>query len=99
VEALYRLADRLEEAAATLAGTRAEECATGTGDGQEPGAPGEVAGALRRQLSAALHARTEEAVAAGTRMGALAADLRLAAAGYLRADRAAASRTAGLELP
>jgi hypothetical protein len=97
VESLRRLADQLEQASAVFAGARPDEHdPPGDQDGQ-PGAPGEVMAALRRQLGAALHSRTREASAAATRLGGLAAELRVAAAGYATTDESARSRAAGLE--
>lgn len=99
MEALNRLADRLDEAAAVLAAARPAErdpeaAATGA---DNPGRLGEVTGNLDRQRSAALHARAQEAATAGSRLGALAADLRTAAAGYSDVDEAAHARTASME--
>lgn len=97
MEALHRLADQLDEAAAVLAGARPDEHDPGSAWGEHPGAPGEVAAALQRQLGAALHSRTREAAAAATRLGGLAAELRVAAASYTAVDDSARSRSRRLE--
>jgi hypothetical protein len=99
VQALDQLAGRLEEVAAVLAGGRPDECdpgavATGPTGG---GAPGEVSAALHHQRTAALHARARESASTAAQLGALARDLRAAAAGYADADEAVRVRTAGLE--
>jgi hypothetical protein len=109
MEPLRRLADRLEEAAGLFAAAQPEVtdpgtawgagAASGAGGawGGQPGAPGEVAEALGQQLTAALHARAREAAAAATRFGGLAAELRVAAAGYTAVDESAHEQTRRLE--
>lgn len=101
MEALHRLADRLDAAAAELAAARPDEWDPGdTGGGAHaPGLPGELAAALQSQRTAALHARTREAAAAAARVAGLAADLRTAAAGYSGVDETAGRRTAGRAEP
>jgi hypothetical protein len=103
MEPLHRLADRLEEAAGLFAGAQPEATDPGTawGAGEawggQPGAPGEVGAALEQQLTAALHARAREAAAVATRFGGLAAELRVAAAGYTAVDESAHEQTRRLE--
>jgi hypothetical protein len=99
MDALRRLADQLEQAAAMLAAGRPDESdpgAAATGDGG-PGALGEVVAALDRQRAGALQARTREMAAAAERIRELADDLRLAAAGYADADESARVGTSRLE--
>lgn len=97
--ALERLAGRLDEVAAVLASGRPDEADPGAAATGPAGAgtPGDVAAALHRQRTAALHARARESSTAAGRLGALAADLRVAATGYADADEAARGRTSGLE--
>ncbi len=97
MEALQRLADRLEEAAAVFAGARPDAHEPGSAWEERPGAPGEVTAALQRQLGAALHARTREASAVATRLGGLAAELRVAATGYASTDESARWRAARID--
>jgi len=102
MEALHRLATRLDEAAAPLAGARPDELDPGPvatwGDGNA-GTLGEVVGALGASLTAALHARGREMSGAAAELTRLADSLRLAGGGYRDVDHdvgrsvAAAGRT------
>lgn len=95
MEELRRLADRLDEAAAVFAGARPDRLDPAQPGADAAGTPGEVTSALRRQVAAALSARGQEAAAAGSALGDLAARLRTAAAGYRDMDEAARARHTG----
>ena len=113
MRSVSRVADRLEEAAAVLAGAgrdrpgpgrdgpragRDPQPDPGAATGTDlPGGPGEVTAALHRQRTAALDARAREVSSAAARLDALARDLRTAVAGYALADEAAHTRAARLE--
>ncbi len=96
---MYRLADRLDEAAAALTAARPEEHEPVGAFDDRPGAPGELTAALQRQLGATLHARGREATAAAARLGDLAVQVRQAAAGYSAADDSARERAARVGEP
>jgi hypothetical protein len=89
MEALHRLAGRLDEAAAPLAGARPDELDPGPvaawGD-RNAGALGEVVEALGGSLTAALHARGREMSGAAAELTRLADALRLAGGGYRDVD-------------
>lgn len=93
---LFRLAGRLDAAAATISGSAAalgglhhdpaEFGAAG------PGRVGELGRALHARWSAALYAREREASRAAAELAETAAAVRRAAAGYAEADADAARR-------
>ncbi|RKR89796.1 hypothetical protein BDK92_4153 [Micromonospora pisi] len=98
MESLRELADRLDEAAATLTGA-GRGLAAASGSDRVPDAAGtgrftETTGALTGQWSAATGARAREAVTAADRIADLAANLRLVAEGYTDTDDAARRRHA-----
>ncbi|QLQ38958.1 hypothetical protein [Micromonospora robiginosa] len=98
MESLRALADRLDDAGATLATLARTVTAT---DPPHPafgahatGRPGEVGRALHRQWMAATADRAREAQAAANRLAAAAAALRSAAERYAAADEAVSRRFA-----
>ncbi|HLV58623.1 MAG TPA: hypothetical protein VKY81_07105 [Natronosporangium sp.] len=99
METLWRLADRLDEAATAVGAARLSELDPGHPSGGGAGAPAEVATALRRQVAAALQARGEEAAALANGLGDLAARVRTAAGRYRAVEEAVRSRRAGQVAP
>lgn len=96
MESLRELANRLDEAAETLAAAGPALTAAGRTD-PTPGGAGRLADATRAlvgQWSAAATARAEEAGTGADRFADLAATLRLVADGYADTDDAARRRHA-----
>lgn len=91
---LHRLADRWDVVADVLVAAAVPVDPGGAvlGVDDAPGAPGEVAGELRRQILDALHARAREADRAAAAVVDLATAVRSAAARYAGTDRTAAER-------
>ncbi|MFI6763338.1 hypothetical protein ACIBF5_29815 [Micromonospora sp. NPDC050417] len=98
MESLRELADRLDEAAATLTGAGRDLTAAGRSDpvpdGAGTGRLTETTRALTGQWSAATECRAHEAVTAADRIAGLAANLRLVAEGYADTDDAVRRRHA-----
>lgn len=95
MEAIGRIAGRLDDAAAALtAGARilTDLESTGPRDAAGPGRLGELDDALRARLAGALAARAAESTAGAGQLVALADDVRTAAARYDTADQRAADR-------
>ncbi|MFS8520421.1 MAG: hypothetical protein FWJ87_03315 [Micromonosporaceae bacterium] len=99
METLWRLADRLDEAAAAVGAARLSDLDPGHPAGGGAGTPAEVATILRRQVAAALQARAEEAAAVANGLGDLAARVRAAAGNYRAVEEAVRSRRAGQVAP
>lgn len=99
MDSLRTLADRLAEAALTLAEVRPDVHDPGSAawGGDPVGGIGDVTEELRVQLAAVLHARCREAGTAATRLSQLAADLRAVADGHRDLDEAARRRVGGLD--
>jgi hypothetical protein len=92
-------ADQLDRAGEALARLRPDPPDPPVAVDDGAGMPGDVTGALRRQVDAALHARAREAEAAAAALHDLATRLREAAAGYTDTDALARSRVARTERP
>ncbi len=96
MDALSRLAGRLDDVAATLAGAERVLPLADPGPAAlgaaAPGRPGEIGRALHARLAEALGARTREAAGAARRLADAADTLRGAAARYADVDDAVRRR-------